>query len=573
MIIIIRKSEKRKKWTKLIIILVLILTPIITLQLFALNFFEKLNTYYVSYFTSPDRVKRETFVPLNSTILQIAEQRYETLLDYYHIPFNLSGSGLFYPLCDAMLKCVNETYFNTTSEYLTVADPLDFGSEYNQIVRYEGMGHNIGTTGVYLMGQAFKYAVGDRENNETLKNEALFRIRQHVDSILFFYNITGEKFLPRWVFPNTTLARSLFHEYYYTPKYTGSHLIYPIYHNATESWWYLLTGTSKDLHLGILTAFAFIYLFCEEIDLRTKIQHFVDNILQYYEGNGWRFIDADGKTHDMGAELWNGPPLTDPIFVLAFLQVGRLVNYDRWNPVYVQYLFDRGFIHEVGLHETAGIYDFLMLTENYFDIILQVKVLMLAAFFEPDPLIRTIYLRTLEELSFIWHYHRNAYLDLMYLAALIPKNNNQITPLSNFTDSTQILLSNEDLSYFRDDVRDCLMRYALTKYPKRTFQNPVLDYQTNPYFAPINGNYSYYPEIGIYDPTTLEDTIYIRLIKNFVSSSTKVNISLPVDMRATVTFIWEKSCFTPAPGGNSLWQAMPVDYLTPYWMARYMYLL
>ena len=533
------------------------------------EFFIVLDNSYIQYFISSERVQTATFVHPNAELMASAEQRYEALLDYYHIPFNLSGDNVYFPLCDAKLDAPNITCFNTSAEYLALADPLDFASPYNKIVRYEGMEHNIGTTGVYLLGQAFKYAVGIRENNITLKDQALLRIRQLIDAILFFYNITGRTFLPRWAFPNTTLARNLFHPYYYTPAYTGSHLIYPVYSNETQSWWYLYTGTSKDLYLGVLTGFAFVYLFCEDAEVRTKITSFVDETLTYFENTGWRFIDADGKSHDMGAELVDGAPLDDPIYLLAFLQVGRLVHYDRWNSLYLRYLYDRGFIEELGTHEKVGVYKLLMLTDTYFDINLQTKVAFLAAFFEPDSMIRSIYLGMLQDLSTIFHYHRNAYLDTMYLTALIPKNGTSILPSSNFTTYNQIELPAEALDYYRQDVSDCLMRYAIAKYPKRNFQNPILDYKTNVFFEPIDGNYSYYPEIGLFQPK--EKNIYTDLINELFGDSTWINVSLPADMRATGTFIWEKSPFEPLAGGNGLWQSMPVDYLTPYWMARYLY--
>ncbi len=548
----------------------LLLTPLIILQIFIIETFVILDQYYVQYFISQDRVQTTTFVPLNASLLAYAEQRYELLMDHYHIPYNLSGNNFYFPLCDSKLDAYNITSFNTSKEYLNIADPLDFNDPYNQVVRYEGMEHNIGTTGVYLMGQAFKYAVAKRENDSILQNEALSRIKQQLDAILLLYNITGRTFLPRWAFPNSTMARSLFHEYYFTPKYTGSHLIYPIYYNQTQSWWYLYTGTSKDLYMGVLSGFAFIYLFCDDIDIREKIALFVDEILIYFENTGWRFIDADGKTHDMGGDLLNSPPFEDPIYLLAFLQIGRLTNYQRWNPVYERYLYDRGFIQELGIHEQVGIYKILMLTNNYFDINLQTKVAFLAAFFEPDPNIRSVYLNVLEQMSSIWHYHRNAYLDLMYLSTLIPKDES-VLPSNNFTSYYELLLPYSELSYYREDVIDCLMRIALTKYPKRNFQNSIFDYKTNPYFDPIYGNYRYYPEIGIFSPAV--DNLFTDLIDEILGAPLRTNVSLPADMRATSTFIWEKSCFNPISGGDGLWQSMPVDYLTPYWMARYLYLI
>ncbi|HUY00651.1 MAG TPA: hypothetical protein VMV49_13915 [Candidatus Deferrimicrobium sp.] len=565
--VILRKEKKRKYRIKKLILIIALLIPIIIFQVFLIQVFENLRSQYINYLESPDRVQGAVYVPLNTSILQQAEQRYEALLDYYHIPFNLSGHNYYFPLCDAGLAKYNNTIFNTTAEYLAVADPLNFSSPYNQIIRYAGLEHNIGTTGVYLIGQAFKYAVGVRENNNTLKSQALNRMKQGVDAIYLFFNVTGQKFLPRWAAPNTTLARNLFGEYYFTTKYNGYHLIYPVDYNGDI--WYLVTGTSKDMHLGVLSGLAFVYLFCDDIGLRSKITIIVDGILTYLEQTDWRFIDADGKTHFMGAEIRTGQPLTDPIFILAFLQVGRLVHYDRWNPVYLRYLFDEGLIQEVGMQEKVGIYDIVMLTDTYFDINLQTKVVLLAAFFETIPEVRAIYLKDLEELNRIWHYHRNAHFDLMYLVSLIPKVEGQIIPSPSFTSFDQIPLSVNDLSYYSNDITDCLMRFALTKYPKRNFQNPVLDYKTSEYFEPIYNNYSYYPDIGLFKPE--KENIFVNLLNTIIGEPTWVNVSLPLDMRATCTFLWEQSPFEPQPGGNGLWQSMPADYLTSYWMARYIY--
>ena len=69
------------------------------------------------------------------------------------------------------------------------------------------------------------------------------------------------------------------------------------------------------------------------------------------------------------------------------------------------------------------------------------------------------------------------------------------------------------------------------------------------------------------------DDFFINLINDLLEGPTRINVSLPVDLRASTTFIWEKSCFEPLAGGNGLWQSMPVDYLTPYWMARYLFII
>jgi len=159
----------------------------------------------------------------------------------------------------------------------------------------------------------------------------------------------------------------------------------------------------------------------------------------------------------------------------------------------------------------------------------------------------------------------------MYLAAFIPKDANGLLTSLNFNNYSQLLAPSGDLTYYREDVIDCLMRYALTKYPKRNFQNPVFDYKTSPYFEPIYSNFSYYPELGEFKPP--KGDFFKDLINNILGNPTWTNMSLPVDLRATSTFIWEKSCFDPLPGGKGLWQSMPVDYLTPYWMARYLFII
>jgi len=569
----LKKAVKKTYWRKIGTLIAIFLILFTILTTFMIELLISLNNYYISYFESPDRLPNTPFVPLNITILNLAEQRYEALLDYYHLPFNLSGDNLSLPLCDAQMKNYNNTFFKSSSEYLALADPLDFDSPYNQIAKYEGLEHTVGTNGVYLMGQAFKYAVAVREGNETLKQQALARIRYEVDAICLFNNLTGDGSLPRWAVPNTTRARSFFPERLFVTQYSGSFPTFPVFYNnsKTSGWWYLEMGTSKDMYLGVLTGFAFTYLFCSDVEIRSKIRNAVDMMLNYFQQTGWKVVDADGKMNDLGAELLNGPPFGDPIYILAFLQVGRLVDYDRWNDLYNLYLYDREYINDIGLHERLGIYDYLMLTDNYFDLLLQNHVLFLVAFFEPNPSIRAIYLTAYAQMNEIWRYQRNAFFDLMYLAALIPKVEGDIVPPSNFINYNNISLSSKDLTYYQSDVIDGLMRYALKRYPKRTFQNPILDYRTNPYFEPVYGNYSYYPAIELYNPPS-ENNFFLNLVKSLAGKQVKVNVSLPSDMRGWGTFTWESSCFELERGGNGLFEVMPIDYLTPYWMARYIYL-
>ena len=567
----IKKVLKKAYWRKLYVLIAVIIILISLLLMFSIQLLVTLDNYYISYFKSSDRLPNTPFVPLNATLLNLAEQRYESLLDYYHRPFNLTGDNLSLPLCDVLTRLYNNTTFNNTAEYLAVADPLDFNSPYNQLERYEGLEHTVGTNGLYLMGQAFKYAVAVRTSNETLKQQALARIRYEVDAICLFLDLAGDGSLPRWATPNTTQARTLFAQRLFITQYSGSHPIFPVYYNKTSCWWYLETGTSKELYMSVLTGFAFAYLFCEDEDLRSQIRIAVDMILNYFQKTGWKVVDVDGKTNDLGSDLPNGAPFSDPIYILAFLQVGRFVHWDLWNDIYNLYLYDRGFIQDIGLHEQLGVYDVIMLTDNYFDVLLQNHVLFLAAFFEPDPAVRAIYLSAFARMNEIWRYHRNVFFDLMYLAALIPKRSGELAPSLNFTNYYNISLSNEELTYYRTDVIDGLMRYAIAKYPKRTFQNPILDYKTNPNFRPVYGNYSYYPDIALYDPLS-ESNFFLNLVKEIAGTQVKVNVSLPVDMRGWGTCLWESSCFELERGGNGRFQVMPLDYLTPYWMARYIYL-
>ncbi|MDD1777773.1 MAG: hypothetical protein LUQ65_06340 [Candidatus Helarchaeota archaeon] len=566
----IKKAMMKTFWRKIYVAIAVVIILISILMTFGVQLLITLDNYYISYFKSSDRLPNTPFVPLNATLLDLAEQRYEALLDFYHRPFNLTGNNLSLPLCDVLTRLYNNTIFNNTADYLAVADPLDFSSPYNQLERYEGLEHTVGTNGLYLMGQAFKYAVAIREGNESLKQQALARIQYEVDAISLFTDLTGDGSLPRWASPNTTQARSLFAQRLFTTQYSGSHPVFPVYYNKTNCWWYLETGTSKDLYLGVLTGFAFAYLFCEEEELRSKIRTVVDRILNYFQQTGWKVVDVDGKMNDLGSDLPNGAPFADPIYVLAFLQVGRLVHWDLWNDIYNLYLYDRGYIQDIGLHEQLGVYDILMLTDNYFDLLLQNHVLFLAAFFEPDPAVRAIYLNAFARMNQIWRYHRNVFFDLMYLAVSIPKVGGEVIHSSNFTSYNNIKRSSEELSYYRTDVIDGLMRYAVTKYPKRTFQNPILDYKINPNFRPIFGNYSYYPNIALYNPSGGD--FFLNLVKEIGGEQVKVNVSLPVDMRGWGTFLWESSCFELERGGNGRFQVMPLDYLTPYWMAHYMYM-
>ena len=85
-------------------------------------------------------------------------------------------------------------------------------------------------------------------------------------------------------------------------------------------------------------------------EIRDVIRDATDRMLTYFSNVGWRLLDIDGKTHNMGAEALTGAPIYDAAYAMLFLRVGKTVYPEKWGKMYDDYIYNRLMAKRVGRH-------------------------------------------------------------------------------------------------------------------------------------------------------------------------------------------------------------------------------
>jgi len=583
-----QRKDKKFTWERLfksVLISIIVLGAGIYIVLMSLLISSK-NEFNLFFngFNVEDSLIEESYIDYN--LLNLRAQQIEELIGKYHIPKNMTGEGWDILPPVSVSWHYSKAKFYNSSELLATFNPLNESSPYNNRnnMTYSGdVGHTALYEGVYLSGEAFRYAVAKRNDNETEMNAALNRIEDLVTAYEILSEVSGMGAWCRYAVPYTKNARKFFPASYFT---TEDHF------NVTYKGfkWVLSRHISRDVYTGCLLGLSMVYALVDDDDIREKVGNIIDRTIQWFYDCKWRIVDVDGTQHTSG-DFISGRPLMEGQFILTFLRMGKMVNPDKWTSIYYHYLYDRGLINTLGRTMRNGIDLVSKVYDGYYGCNFIYYSAMTLIFLEEDPNIKEIYIKNwLNVIHDFCKLHRNAYFDVVWLlchAQLRDKLYEKPKKISLEDYDLKIwkdanIDKPEDKDYIIDfcirDIKDCLMRYALKRYPNRDYYFSTTPGSfPNKYQRPIPN--AKYPKYTYWEA----DTRVGQLITSALSAGGRnieddliLNNSLPVDMRGAEDIMWQRRSFTVRtteqihtnPGTFQV--PMGPEYLSVYWIAKYL---
>jgi len=518
----------------------------------------------------------------------------EKLIGLYHIPKNLTGNNwtlppigvsFNYELINQNLTFFNSSFFNN-SQLLNEFDPLDLNSPYNNksIMVYGGDTDHVSLySGVYVAGEAFRYAVAKRENNRDEVEATLERLRDLVLAYEILSEVAGNFTWPRYAVPNTPLAREKFPGYGFTAS-KDRHIVEYRGFN-----WSLIGHKSRDVTCGQLFAMSMVYNLVDDPDLKERTGRIIDRTVSYLYDSNWRIFDVTGKQHTTASELMNMRPHPSSLFVLSFLKMAAIVNPDKWQPIYLHYAYDRGFAKNLGKDDRVGLgYPSSNVAGSYYSMnFIYNDVPTLIWLEKDDPVLKQIYLdNLLDSAQNFAKFHRNGMFDAVYLLCHSTPDFDNLSKVptllkNDINDDDQIWGKVRDkiadpLEFIKSDIKDCLWRSVNRKYPYRTYYNDVFNFP-NQHQTPIPN--VPYPKVAYWEGTSfdligsIEDTFGG---KESPSERNLLNNSMPVDMRKTESMMWQRKSYgvknvNYVRGDQRYgWTQLVPDILVVYWLARYL---
>lgn len=532
-------------------------------------------------YTDDCKIEINAFMESDPTRCREYADKFQAVMELYNMPYNLTGDGWDYYIHSDVVfdydtaewaEVVNESTYLDTCNFLNTSHPL------NKINYYSELAHSSFLSGYISIGEAFRYALAQREKNQTLIN----RSEQHLLHIVRAYdlwtNISGDGRMVRYLVPDTPKGRKYIYNSIFTESWAGSHNIYSknYTYSGKEYKFYIYGGTSVDCYHSVYGALGCIYLLCNNTQIRTIIRRTVDRMLTYHENNSWKFLDADGKTHNMGAEAIQGSPISDTMYTLLFLRVGKTVNPRKWGGKYDRYVFDRLFNKDCGKHIILGIQSIFIWSGGYFNVNLPVSIAGILTFLEDDHTLKQYYrnrfLRACHELT---KYHRYAWYDIIYYlgnAEIDYSNYEMVISAPN-----EIRINSYWQDYIDANIGDTLMRLSYRKFPYRDWRHASGNASySDPNYTPIPS--AGYPEQNRYywyeDPDIPSNNWLVTIVArdaSIISIRNYMDVAMPIDWLNTDSWIYGRNPFVRSQSaGDGRRGCLGGVYTVPYWIARYL---
>lgn len=523
-------------------------------------------------------VDYDDFMESNASRCAAFAQKYENTISLYHLPRNLTGDGWDkYIHTDVAFLYDKGTYSHIVNEstYLVECDYDDTSHPLNNIGYYTRLAHSTLPAGYMCMGEACRYAIGIRNNNQTEIEKSLIHINHTVDAISLLTQITGDGSMARYIAPNTSLGRQYINNWIFREEYDTSCNIYPVEyeHDGKSYTFYVWGGTSVDCYHAVFGGLGFIYLLCNNTAIRHKIRNTIDRMLTYFVNTGWKMIDRDGKTHSLGAESLTGSPLIDTMYVLMYLRVGKTVNPEKWGALYDKYVHERLYGIKTARHINLGITDIFLWGNSYFNVNMPLSTMGILIFLEEDSNLKDFYRCIFAEPAHeMVKYHRNTWFDCMYYLAYSNPNyenyNQLVQPKENSISATWA-------NYISASIGDSLTRMTYRKFPFRDYPVPssLSSYSDTNTFIPIpNAPYS---DIGIYswhsDPNINSEHWLVKLLMPQLISEELHDKAIPSDWMPSNNWMHAASPFFKYEiNSDGATGAIPAPYLAPYWIGRFL---
>ncbi len=420
-------------------------------------------------------------------------------------------------------------------------------------------------TGLYLFGEAARWAVYARDNNTAGLAVAEHQIYRTLEGLYILTHVTGTPGeVVRYALPldlNYSQTIDPAHDTYYgrvAPAHAGYNPSYPdgAHGHPEMDWttWMYCDDTSRDQNIGVMMGLAGVIAFCQNETLVNFAGELACEIVDYFIDSHW-FVNS--WTFDGGERFSNGADFDGGLFQsgwakLAFLQVARQVQPEKYNDVYDEMFTARNQFIKLDAEWTLR-----YVIDGYFPLNLFWCIgWMFTRFIDhEDPFYPTV-IKYLEDTGYYpVRNHRNAWFQLLYMSLLEPDQRATMTRV-------------------HDEVRDAIQRMCVMRE------------------AHFNGLWELpFNEIGI-DPgneTQMETRFWDRTaekwnqalgwpleaLESFYTlelfpSHTLYPVS--INYRTHYDFPWQFSPFSPWSFG--LDQSNRVEFFhteltTIYWLARY----
>jgi len=525
---------------------------------------------------------------INTTFLELRAQQFEELIGKYHIPENMTGEGWdVLPPVSVYWNWSNKSwiYWNNT-QLLNAFDPLNESDPHNDKnnMTYSGdVAHTALYEGVYTAGEAFRYAIAKRNNDKTEMAAAKARITKLVSAYELLSEVSGMGAWPRYAVPDTPIARKYFPASYFT---TEDH--YNVTYRGFK--WTLARHISRDVYCGCLLGLAMVYALVDDPQIRIKVGDIIDKTVQFFYDCNWRIVDVDGTQHT-SADLISARPMIDGSWLVYYLQMAKMVDEEKWGPIYDKYVYDRGIAYKIGRSMRMGIDLSPKIYDAYYGCNFIYYSALVSIFLCEDSVLKHLYIKNwLNVIHDFTKLHRNAFFDAIWLLCHSESGDNIYdTPTIKLNDYDLEIWKNANIKkpddkdyiieFCKRDIRDALMRYAERKYPSRDY-----------YFATAPGTfpnvhqrpipYAKYPSYGYWKDEPPSAEVIKGVLGNVamrdVEDSGLYNNSLPSDMRKAEDIMWQRSSFsrdtterlTSTPGRFQV-PAGP-EYLSVYYIAKYL---
>lgn len=347
-----------------------------------------------------------------------------TTLDYEYLHQNVSIVDYRLELYHMPLNFTVDTYFTDNEGII----------DYNTPLYYGGAGDTTLWTGTTLLGQVYRFKVAKLENNlEQMQNAS--RIIKKLFTALELNIVVpsggyGSKY--PGVIARCVVAPENFNIY-------PSAINYPYNGTGPYKDWKCLMYTSRDSVAGWMMGMAAMLEVYDDplINLRLNVTNCIEQFVEGLIQNDWMGIDGNGNPQGTNYK----PIFINSGWALSVLQLARMVNPSKYNPLYYYYASRSGYLDSVRQGSDSQLivdyYAFNFATDALYCLIMP----------ESDNILRNKYIKIFNNGIYKpTSNHRNCYFNVIYLLF------NQIrSPL------------------IEKDILDQLRRFDVSRNPYRGF--------------------------------------------------------------------------------------------------------
>jgi hypothetical protein len=440
----------------------------------------------------------------NYTRLAQMASRYDQRFEDFHVPFNYTVGINF---TDTTLVTPRNIMFNDNGALWT------------------------GTAIVAFVG---KYLAGIREDNATMKDDALRVIRRLVHGMSMMLAVPNGGLGPDygalvgrfWLPPENRSTPDL-------QQYSNSQS-YKFYNGSGpyKDWLYS-DFTSNDeyggFYMGIALAFKYV---TEDPYVQATTRLVIDQLCTGMLHTNFLGIGGFGGPTgvDQKMRLFQGGA-----WILLVLKLGALAFPEKYEPLYLHYAVEKQYAFHT---EEGGAQE---IVSNYFAFNFGIDVVFALMILEEDPVLSAAYLKNFDDSMWEYvQYHRNAYFNAIYLII-------------------HGLARGDDLQYERD-VEDQLMEFDINHFPDVNVPvHPDLTgYET----------VDFSPWVALFNNHAFFNTLYFGYME-FGFNLVFYDKPLTVSMRNSSIFIWGGNPFRLSPRNAQPTNEEPgISFMAPYWLMR-----